>query len=120
EGVQILKPETAQLMHSRQYALRNDINGMALGFYEENRNGQRIVGHGGDTQYFHSDMHLMLDADVGFFISYNSAGKGEIGAREAVWHKFLDRYFPYESPEAATPATATQDADSVAGRYFPS
>src|SRR5205809_3475102 len=94
EGVQILKPETAQLMHSRQYALRNDINGMALGFYEENRNGQRIVGHGGDTQYFHSDMHLMLDADVGFFISYNSAGKGEIGAREAVWHKFLDRYFP--------------------------
>jgi CubicO group peptidase (beta-lactamase class C family) len=120
EGVQILKPETAQLMHARQYGLRPDINGMALGFYEENRNGQHIVGHGGDTQYFHSDMHLMLDAGMGFFISYNSAGKGEIEAREAVWHKFLDRYFPYEPPPGAKPATATQDADSVSGRYISS
>ena len=120
EGTQILKPETAQLMHSRQYALRPDINGMALGFYEESRNGQRIIGHGGDTQYFHSDMHLMLDAGVGFFISYNSAGKGEIGAREAVWHKFLDRYFPYEPPAGTKPATAAQDAGSVAGRYIAS
>jgi CubicO group peptidase (beta-lactamase class C family) len=120
EAAQILKSETAQLMHSRQYSLRPDMNGMALGFYEENRNGQRIVGHGGDTQYFHSDMHLMLDAGVGFFISYNSAGKGEIGAREAVWHKFLDRYFPYEPPAGAKPATAAQDADSVSGRYIAS
>ena len=120
ENVQILKPETAQLMHARQYALRPEINGMALGFYEETRNGQRIIGHGGDTQYFHSDMHLLVDSGVGFFISYNSAGKGEISGREAVWHRFLDRYFPYEPPAGAKPATAAQDASSVAGRYMAS
>jgi hypothetical protein len=28
---------------------------MCLGFYEETRNGQRIIGHGGDTAVFHSD-----------------------------------------------------------------
>ena len=26
----------------------------------ESRNGQRIIGHGGDTIYFHSDLHLLL------------------------------------------------------------
>jgi hypothetical protein len=120
ENAEILKPETAQMMHSRQYGLRPDINAMALGFYQENRNGQSIIGHGGDTQYFHSDMHLMLDANVGFFISYNSAGKGEISPREAVWHQFLDRYFSYTPPAPSKPSTATQDANSVAGRYISS
>jgi CubicO group peptidase (beta-lactamase class C family) len=120
ENVQILRPETAKLMHARQYALRPEINGMALGFYEESRNGQRIIGHGGDTQYFHSDMHLLVDSGVGFFISYNSAGKGEISGREAVWHRFLDRYFPYEASVGVKPATAAQDGGSVAGRYISS
>jgi len=120
EGTQILRPETAELMHSRQFELRPDINGMALGFYEETRNGHRIIGHGGDTQYFHSDLHLLVDNGIGFFISYNSAGKGEISGREAVWHKFLDRYFPYDPPAASSPGTEARDVREVAGRYIPS
>jgi CubicO group peptidase (beta-lactamase class C family) len=118
EGHQILKPETARLMHSRQWALHPETNGMALGFYEESRNGLRIIGHGGDTQYFHSDLHLIHDANVGFFISYNSAGKGEISPREAVWTKFLDRYFPYSPPAVKTQATAKQHAAEVSGSYL--
>src|SRR5581483_4007460 len=54
--VQILRPETAREMHSRQFAADSRLNGMALGFYEESRNGHRIIGHGGDTVYFHSDL----------------------------------------------------------------
>ena len=118
EAKQILKPETAQMMHSRQFSNLPDLNGMCLGFYEETRNGHRIIGHAGDTEYFHSDLHLILDANVGFFISYNSAGKGEISAREAVWHAFLDRYFPYEPPNAAVPSTAAADAKQVSGHYI--
>ena len=120
EGTQILRPETARLMHSRQLTIAPDMNGMALGFYEETRNGHRIIGHAGDTQYFHSDLHLILDAGVGFFISYNSAGKGETRAREAVWHAFLDRYFPYQSPPAQSPSSAKADAQLVSGRYITS
>ena len=116
EGTQILRPETAKLMHARQFENLPGMNAMALGFYEETRNGHRIIGHGGDTQYFHSDLHLVLDQNLGFFISYNSAGKGEISAREAVWHQFLDRYFPYEPP-AASVANPT-DANDFAGRYL--
>jgi CubicO group peptidase (beta-lactamase class C family) len=117
EGAQMLKPETAQMMHSRQFANVPDMNGMCLGFYEETRNGHRIFGHGGDTEYFHSDLHLMPDAQLGFFVSYNSAGKGETSDREAVWHAFLDRYFPYEPP-AGTAPNSSQDIQSLSGHYI--
>ena len=118
EGVQILKPETAQLMHSRQFENLPDMNAMCLGFYEETRSGHRIFGHGGDTQYFHSDLHLMPDSQLGFFVSYNSAGKGEVSTREAVWHAFLDRYFPVELKDAPAVSSAAQDADEISGHYI--
>jgi len=120
EGSQILRPETAQQMHARQFGLSPELNGMCLGFYEETRNGRRIIGHGGDTVYFHSDMHLVLDSGVGFFVSYNSAGKGDISPRTALWHHFLDRYFPYTPPRVEKLSTADADARAVAGYYLTS
>ncbi|MGD0506947.1 MAG: serine hydrolase, partial [Terriglobales bacterium] len=118
ENVQILRPETAQLMHSRQFANLPDMNAMALGFYEESRNGHRIIGHAGDTLYFHSDLHLIPDAGVGFFVSYNSLGKAEISPRDALWRQFMDRYFPYEPPAGVTVANAAEDAKTVSGSYI--
>jgi CubicO group peptidase (beta-lactamase class C family) len=118
QGAEILHPGTARLMHSLQFSPLPGLNGMALGFYEETRNGHRIIGHAGDTQYFHSDLHLIPDAGIGFFISYNSAGKGEIRSREAVWHAFLDRYFPYTPPARAAQQNAEADAQMVAGHYI--
>lgn len=120
ENVHILRPETARMMHSRQFGLVPALDGMCLGFYEESRNGHRIIGHGGDTIYFHSDLHLVPDANLGFFVSYNSAGKGEISPRTALWDHFLDRYFPYQPPAAKPPATAAQDAAGIAGHYISS
>jgi CubicO group peptidase (beta-lactamase class C family) len=113
----ILRPETARLMHSRLFALDPAANAMAYGFYEESRNGHRIIGHGGDTVYFHSDLHLILDAGVGFFVSYNSAGKGQISPRTILWEAFLDRYFPYTPPSQPTLASAKEDAKAVSGTY---
>jgi CubicO group peptidase (beta-lactamase class C family) len=118
ESAQILRPETATLMHSRQFGLSSALNGMCLGFYEESRNGKRIIGHGGDTVYFHSDLHLMLENGIGFFVSYNSAGKGDISPRSALWYHFLDRYFPYTPAKVGKLASADADAKTVAGRYL--
>lgn len=120
EGAHILRPETVQLMHNRQRAPGNSdaLNGMCLGFYEETRNGHRIIGHAGDTAAFHSDLHLMPDANLGFFVSYNSPGKGTLSDRTALWQKFLDRYFPYQLPAAPTIGTAAEDAGKVAGQYM--
>jgi hypothetical protein len=90
---------------------------MALGFYEESRNGKRIIGHGGDTEVFHSDLHLILAENVGFFVSYNSAGKGEVSGRGILFDKFLDRYFPYSPPAPRKIENAKADAASIAGLY---
>lgn len=115
--VQILKPETAVLMHTRQNGWPAAMNAMALGFYEESRNGHRIIGHAGDTQWFHSDLHLILDSNVGFFVSYNSAGRPEVSPRTTLFDKFLERYFPYTLPNDPTLSTAAEDARSIAGSY---
>ena len=115
----ILKPETARLMHSRLFALDDAANAMCYGFYEENRNGHRIIGHGGDTVYFHSDLHLVLDQKVGFFVSYNSAGTSTgLGdsPRGNLWEAFLDRYYPY-SVHSEPAAGAKEAAKSVSGTY---
>ena len=114
---QILRPETAKLMHSRLFDADDRLNGMAHGFYEETRNGHRIIGHGGDTELFHSDLHLILDSNVGFFVSYNSAGKGEVSSRTILFEKFLDRYFPYTPPPAGKVDDPKADAAAVAGLY---
>ena len=115
----ILKPETVRLMHSRLFALDDAANAMCYGFYEETRNGQRIIGHGGDTIYFHSDLHLILDQKVGFFVSYNSAGKsGGLGdsPRTTLWEAFLDRYYPH-SVQAQPVAGAKEAPKAVSGTY---
>jgi CubicO group peptidase (beta-lactamase class C family) len=117
KGTRILKPETVALMHSRQFAYNTALNGMCLGFYEETRNGHRILGHAGDTVYFHSDLHLIPDQGIGFFVSYNSGGKGEISNRTEIWNKILDRYFPYTPPPASPVAEPKADVQAVSGYY---
>ncbi len=114
----ILRPETARLMHSRLFALDDAANGMAHGFYEESRNGRRIIGHAGDTICFHSDLHLVLGTGVGLFISYNSGGKGETSPRTMLWKAFLDRYFPYTPPSTTAFAGAQEEAKAVSGSYM--
>jgi hypothetical protein len=93
---------------------------MMLGFYEQNYNGHRVVSHGGDTEYFHSYLHLFLDDHVGLFVSMNSVGRdGAAHAiREALFEQFADRYFPRAPDLRRTdPKTAAADAQALAGYY---
>ena len=115
----ILQQATAELMHSPQHTAAPGLAGFDLGFYQEDRNGQRIIGHGGDTIVFHSDLHLLLDANVGIFMSFNSAGDAGSAhvIRKAIFQAFLDRYFPQAAPTPAMVATAKADAARVAGWY---
>ena len=115
----ILQQATAELMHSPQHTAAPGLAGFDLGFYQEDRNGQRIIGHGGDTIVFHSDLHLLLDANVGIFMSFNSAGDAGSAhvIRKAIFQAFLDRYFPQAAPTPTTVTTAKADAARVAGWY---
>jgi hypothetical protein len=94
---------------------------MALGFYHEDRKGLSIIGHGGDTIYFHSDLHLILDRNVGLFVSLNSAGNDPSlteSLRPFLLDHFLARYFPAPGPlPAVALRSAPSDARQVAGFY---
>lgn len=122
DGARILKPETVKEMHSLNYVLAPGLNGFDLGFYQENRNGHQIIGHGGDTEVFHSDLHLITDANVGFFMSMNSVGKDGAAenVRVAIFRAFLDRYFPYTPPVEKTTADPSKDNARVVGYYVAS
>jgi hypothetical protein len=109
---QILKEETAKKMHRRLFAHDPRIPGMAHGFYEVDFNGQRGIGHGGDIMYFHTDLLLLKEHNLGLFVSFNSDSSSE--ARNHIVNLFLDRYFP-----AADDAPPEPPADfaSRASRY---
>src|SRR5579884_1238419 len=96
----LINPATAQLMYSEANKPFPDLPAMGLGFYHEDRNGLRIVGHGGDTVFFHSDLHLFLDKNVGLYVSMNSLGKNGAAhsLREELLQEFTDRYFPAPQP----------------------
>ena len=103
-GAPILDPQTLALMHSPQSRMAPGMNGFDLGFYQENRNGLTIIGHGGDTRWFHSDLHLLLNKDVGIFMSFNSAGTRGAGWERARGHisaRFSNGLFPVYRTRAA-------------------
>jgi hypothetical protein len=99
-----------------------DLPAMGLGFYHEDRNGLRIVGHGGDTVFFHSDLHLFLDKNVGLFISMNSIGKDGAAepVREELFQQFVNRYYPPAEQNEVTSPTSKADAALMSGHYVSS
>ena len=119
-GKGLLKPETAKEMHDFVLQTYPPLHAMALGFYHDDVNGHRVIGHGGDTSFMHSNLDLFLDDGVGLFISMNSSGKGGSPRwlREALLTRFADRYFP--APLEGQPIdakTARQHAQMLAGNY---
>jgi len=119
DGVSILKPETVRLMETRQLDLNPMICGLGVTFMEYRMNPVRVIGHGGDTIYFHSDMVLIPDAHVGYFLSYNSLGKNVGGGRGEVQRAFVNRYFPIQGEQKVDVDlnTAKADGRAVSGVY---
>lgn len=119
-GRRILQPATAERMHTEALTILPPLHRMVLGFYEEDINGHRIIGHGGDTRWFHSDLHLFPDHDIGFFISLNSGGARGASRplREALLREFVDRYLPGPAPDGEVDAdTAREHGQQLAGLY---
>ena len=119
-GVQILKADTAAQMYGQTLEPTPPLPGFALGFYHEDRNGHEIIGHAGDSNLFHSDLHLYLKDGVGLFISENSAGNA--GAAQTIrgelFRAFTDRYFPAPTLAEPTLASAKHDGAMMTGSWW--
>jgi CubicO group peptidase (beta-lactamase class C family) len=118
---QILKADTAKLMHTASQDMPNGFATMAHGFFREVHNGRTVIGHGGDSILFHNEFNLLPAEKVGIEFNFNSRGRNDsvyLG-RAALFDGFMDRYFPETAKAADSPAlpTAVTDAGAIAGRY---
>lgn len=116
----ILAPQTVRLMQNSVTHPIPGLNGMALGFYESNVNGRNVIGHGGDTSVFHSELQLFQNEGVGIFMSFNSTGREGSSSilRTALFEDFANRYFPGRGDDRRVdPAAARAQALQLAGNW---
>ncbi|HZQ42608.1 MAG TPA: serine hydrolase domain-containing protein [Acidobacteriaceae bacterium] len=100
-GVQILQPASVALLLTPQFTPGPGVSPWDLGFYDDDRNGIRFIGHGGDLLACHSQFWIEPTHGLSFFISYNSQGAAQ-KARQELFDAFVDRYLP--GPPNAHPA----------------
>ena len=120
-GNRILQPATAHTMHDSPLTMLPPLNRMQLGFFETNINGREVIGHLGDTEAFHTSLHLFLNDGVGLYMSFNSAGKnGASGSlRTALFEDFADRYLPTTEQDGRVDSvTAAKHAALLAGSWI--
>jgi hypothetical protein len=124
DGKRILKAETVKEMLTPNFSHDDRTTAMLLGFYETDYNGHRVVGHGGDTIYFHS--YLGIDheadllgidheADLVFFISFASDGGSP--TRSAFAPALYDQFFPRDELPPVPPEDFSERGGKYAGNY---
>jgi CubicO group peptidase (beta-lactamase class C family) len=116
DGHRVLQADTVETMLTRQYSHDDRMMGMALGFYETERNGIRLLGHDGDTAWFHSELVLDRKHDIGFYVTFGGAGGGAV--RSIFKNAFYNRYFPQAEDPPEIPTDFNARAERFAGSYW--
>jgi CubicO group peptidase (beta-lactamase class C family) len=102
-GGGILSDSATRQMHRRHATMHPKIPGWALGFQENDLNGERIIEHGGDIAGFSSLLVLLPDRRTGFFIAHHREGSN---LRFTVQQAVLDRFYPDRGPREQLPSPA--------------
>ncbi len=89
---QMLDSGTLSLMESPAHQHHPDVNPMRYGFMDMSQNGVTVIGHGGDTFWFHSLMALIPSQHAGLFVSFNTDKGG--GTYLAVLDEFMNHFYP--------------------------
>ncbi|HYJ41278.1 MAG TPA: serine hydrolase [Steroidobacteraceae bacterium] len=126
-GKGLLSPEVAATMYNppldkfNPVSLLPPLNRMRLGYFETNVNGREVIGHLGDTEFFHTSLHLLMKEGVGIYFSFNSGGReGQVQTlRWSLFEDFADRYFPATAAADAPldAKTAAEHAAMMAGNW---
>jgi len=118
QGACILSSNAIALMHQQQFTNHAELPGWTYGFTEGFRNGLHLIGHGGAIRGFGSDLVLIPEYDLGYFLSFNEecylTGACAIVGRFR--SQFLDRFFPFEMPDIP-PYESQTDLARLTGTY---
>jgi hypothetical protein len=115
DGNRILRPGTVEQMLTPSFSHDERTTAMLLGFYETDYNGHRVVGHGGDTKYFHSYLGIDHENALVFFVSFAASGGSAV--RSAFTVALYDEYFPRDETPPVPPEDFAERAGKYAGTY---
>lgn len=115
-GAPVLQPASLRQMLSPQTRLRPEAPFVGLGFYEEGGWPVQVLGHGGDTQWFHAGLYLMPSRGLGVFIAQNSLSEQTL--RSDLIARLMARYVGTTALQTAQPQAGA--AERLAGWYIDS
>lgn len=112
DRARIVEPESARLLMSDSMASAPGLPGMAHGFFVIRNGGPRLVGHGGNTGDFHSNLILAPASEFGFFVSVTGGDESSAG-RTDLTNAIIGRVFPQvPAPRVAAPQGSTPPVGS--------
>jgi CubicO group peptidase (beta-lactamase class C family) len=114
-GGRILRAESVDEMLRKQFSHDPRMPGMGLGFYQTEVNGIPLVGHGGDTTAFHSELVIDRSNRLVFFVSFAAAGGSPV--RTGFKQAFYDEYFPVDKSVPRAPEDFAERVGKYAGTY---
>ena len=111
----ILGEATAREMQSPQFSPASGVSSLCLGIYETPLHGLRMIGHAGDTIFFHSNLFMIPKEQVGLFVTCNSHGGSPL--RNDLRAAFLDRYYPAQDTPSPPKEETLQRISALEGTY---
>lgn len=112
----ILKKETVEEMHQTQLAIHEKLPNMAYGFEYDNQqhyNGKYVIGKSGDMAGYHSNMWLLPDEKIGFYIATNN----DFDFRKELLEAFMNHYYPSKEEKQHKPKPSKDNLANFAGTY---
>jgi hypothetical protein len=117
-GTEILQESSVAMMFDDQFLPHEELSGVGFGLYEFYPNNVKAWGHGGDTSFFHSNMVLFPEENMGFFISYNSYNGAY--AKSEFLGVFIETFYPYSSQPPIPMEGYNKGLNQYAGYYVTS
>src|SRR5581483_11836389 len=105
-----------------QFSNAPGIPAFAYGFFEDRLNSPRAVHHGGTMNGFATELYLVPEHKLGFFVAYNCdrvIGGPRARLRDTLTQKLMDYWFPTERNNRAEAIKAPLPikTERFAGKY---
>lgn len=111
----ILSEATAQQMHSTLFTHDPRLLGTTYGLFDFTDNGQRTIGHSGESFPHNCLLLLLPDRNLGVFVVYNSEGGADLVLQHLGFQRaFFDHYYPSPPVEPVQPPAGFAER---AGRF---
>lgn len=110
DTISIMDSLTFSIMKTPVLTHAKGMNPALHGFMDISPQHVRVIGHGGNTFLFHSQLALFPEYDTGLFISFSGNDAG-LAYNQVVKH-FIKRFYPNQEE---APPTITLDKDYLEG-----